>query len=397
MEPMPVIELSTNFLISSCTEGEDAPSDSFTVRNSGSGTLDYSISNDANWLYCTPNTGTSTGEADSITVKFTTSGLNVGTYYSVITVSDPHARNSPQEVDVTLAVSGGKPGELWGTDSIVGYLYYVPAGTFIQGSPSDEPCRYSCEDQFTHTLTRNLAVMETEVTQGMWEALDAVQPDLPDNHSYFSGSDRPVERVSWYEAVLFANLLSMERGLTRCYYRDASFTTPVTSDNYISWSFYCNFNANGYRLPTEGEWEYFCRAGTMGPFWVNEPNYTSDTCGSPYCVEGEFPNLDQAAVFCAIDPGGTALVGGKDENPWGLRDVHGNVMEWCWDWYYGEHYPFGSLTDYEGPDGGDFRVLRGGGWNFPASWCRSSERHASAPGCHDNYRGFRLVRTLPED
>ena len=286
--------------------------------------------------------------------------------------------------------TGGHGGDLWGTDSIVGDLMYVPAGTFVQGSPADEPCRWGAETQFTHTLTRDLAVMATEVTQGMWAALRAMQPSLPNNPSFDSGTERPVESVTWYEAVLFANLLSVQRGLTRCYYTDAGFTTPVTSSNYTTEPCYCNWNADGYRLPTEGEWEYFCRAGTTTPFWIAEPNYNEGNCG--YCSSGLLLNLESAAVFCVLDQG-SAPVATKVPNPWGLYDTHGNVWEWCWD-LYSEYYPAGSATDYLGAAVGSLRVFRGGGWDYGARDCRSADRDFDGPDVRSYVLGFRLVRGL---
>jgi len=292
-------------------------------------------------------------------------------------------------------------GSLYDTDSIVGNLRLVRGGVFTQGSPTDEPCRVSIdESQFTHTLTRDLAVMETEVTRQMWADLKVVQSSLPNdptdtNHG--SGMNNPVQYNTWYEAVLFANLLSVQQGFTQCYYTDDTMTTPIDASNFDNNdTIYCHFSADGYRLPTEGEWEYFCRAGTTGPFWVDEPNYTSGTCGSPYCIEGEFPNLEQAAVFCANDTGGTAIVGSKDQNPWGLRDVHGNVYEWCWDWY-DQGNPTESMTDYEGPVSGTSRVRRGGNWSYNAKYCRSAFRYYRSPDLRSYNLGFRLVRSLPEE
>jgi formylglycine-generating enzyme required for sulfatase activity len=281
-----------------------------------------------------------------------------------------------------------QPGDLYAVDSIVGDLMWVPAGTFTQGSPSDEPC--SWETQFTHTLTRNLAVMATEVTQGMWAALKAEQSTLPANSSEHGGADHPVEQVTWYEAVLFANLLSVQQGLTRCYYTDAGFTTPVTASNYTTGPFYCNFNANGFRLPTEGEWEYFCRAGTTMPFWIAEPNYNDGNCNT--CASGSLPSLESAVVFCADNPGSTADAGTKLPNPWGLYDTHGNVYEWCWDWM--SSYPAGSATSYTGPESGSYRILRGGGWSSNPHSCLSAARIYSAPDNRVNSLGFRLVRGL---
>ncbi len=209
-------------------------------------------------------------------------------------------------------------GDFYQVDRIAGVLRFVPAGTFTQGSPADEPCRQSDETQFSHTLTRNLAVMETEVTRQMWADLLAAQPTLPadpTDTTYGAGMSNPVQNNTWYEAVLFANLLSFQQGLTRCYYTDAGFTTPIDATNYTAGNYHCDFAATGYRLLTEGEWEYCCRAGTTTPFWIAEPNYNSGNCSS--CTSGLFPNLESVAVFCANEPGSTVEVATKLSNPVG--------------------------------------------------------------------------------
>ena len=292
-------------------------------------------------------------------------------------------------------------GDLISVDPIIGNMRYVPAGTFTQGSPDGsgvdpaEPCRAVDETQFNHTLTRDLAVMETEITRQMWADLLAAQPSLPadpTNTGYGSGMTNPVQNNSWYEAVLFANLLSIQNGYTPCYYRDSSFLDIVDSGDYINDDHYCDFDADGYRLATEGEWEYFTRAGTTTAFSCNEPAYTSGTCGSTSCVSGEFPVLEQYAVYCANDPGTTALVGSKDFNPWNLKDLHGNVLEWCWDLY--GTYPAGSEIDYEGAVSGSNRVFRGGFWTSYAQYCRSADRSNSIPGDRNIYLGARFLRSI---
>lgn len=287
------------------------------------------------------------------------------------------------------------PGALYSTDAIVGNMRCVPAGSFTQGSPGEEPCRDSIESQFTHILTKNIAVMETEVSRQMWEDLRAVQPTLPEDPSSTSASPlmiNPVQYNTWFEAVLFANLLSLQNGYTQCYYKDATFTIPLDATNYTTGQFFWNPAVDGYRLPSEGEWEHFCRAGTNGPFSCDEPDYTSDTCGYPYCVIEEFPVLEDYAVFCANNPGSTQAVGSKLSNPWNLKDVHGNVYEWCWDDF--TSYPSGTVIDYSGPGTSSFRALRGGSWYNRARFCRSANRDHYSPGYRLTYDGFRLVRSV---
>ena len=292
-------------------------------------------------------------------------------------------------------------GDLFETDPILGGLRYVPAGTFSQGSPAGEPCRTDDERLFTHELTRPIAAMETEVTQGMWADLRAAQPTLPPDPSwggYGTGPNHPVHSLTWPEAVLFANLLSAQRGLARCYYTDPAFTIPVTAGNYTAGSYYCDWNAGGFRLPSEGEWERFCRAGAGTAFWIAELAYSSSNCSLYTTVPGTWPKLESAAWFCPnrYDPAGNNTskpVGSKQANPWGLHDTHGNVYEWCWDWY--GDYPAGSATDYAGVATGEYRVARGGFWYSDAGNCRSARRGDDLPGRRNFFFGFRLVRTVP--
>jgi len=284
-------------------------------------------------------------------------------------------------------------GDLYSTDNIVGKMRYIPAGVFTQGSPTNEPGRNPDENQFSHFLSKNIAVMETAVTRQMWADLRLVQPSLPDDPSNMSCGplpDYPVQSVTWYKSVLFANLLSIQNGLTPCYYRDSRFTVPVDPPNYKSGQFFCNFEANGYRLPTEGEREYFARAGTTGVFSIDEPNYSNATFGD--CTPGLLPSLETVSWFCSTTLCCIKAAGGKNANPWNLKDVHGNVMEWCWDYYCS--YPMGNVTDFRGARPESMRAVRGGYASFDARFARSANRFCRMPYIVEAAIGFRLVRTL---
>ncbi len=289
------------------------------------------------------------------------------------------------------------PGDLLATDPIAGPMRYIPAEEltgFFQGSPDDEPCRDLDEARFVHFLTRPIAMMETEVTRQMWMDLRAVDATLPADPSALEQSPAmacPVQNLDWHEAVLFANLLSLHNGFDRIYFKDEELTAPVTATNYTTGDFYMDWDAGGYRLPTEGEWEHAARAGTTGVFSCEEPAYNAGNC--TLCDPGTHPVLESYCVYCANDMAMTAEVGSKWANPWNLRDMHGNVWEWCWDWY-GEGYPAGPVTDYAGPTEGSWRCRRGGSWNFDAHYSRGANRGASTPSYRFNYLGVRLVRTL---
>ena len=312
--------------------------------------------------------------------------------YTFTPTSTPTEVPTPTNTPVLYA-----PGDLFSTDAIVGNMRFVPSaepGDFYQGSPDDEPCSDTDETQFENVQTRNIVVMETEITRQMWWDLQGVQPDLPDDPTdeiYGSSANNPVQNNTWFESILYANLLSLSNGYDRCYYADPGFTVPIDASNFSDGACYCNFAANGYRLPTEGEWEHFSRAGSTGPFSCEETQYTAITCGSPFCVSGEFPTLEDYCVFCAnASDDGSDPVGGKLANPWNLKDVHGNVWEWCWDYY--DDYPSGQVTDYSGPAEGFFKVFRGGGWYTSAQSCRSAYRSFYDPASRYYVLGFRLIR-----
>ena len=203
------------------------------------------------------------------------------------------------------------------------------------GSPPDEPRRSNNETQHQVKLTKGSYLGKYEVTQGQWEAVMGRNPSEFKN----VGRDAPVEQVSWDDCQVFCRKLGV-----------------------------------GFRLPTEAEWEYACRAGAKGP-------YAGD--------------LDDMA-WCGQNSGNTTHpVGLKKPNAWGLYDMHGNVAEWCHDWY-GE-YPVGAVTDPTGPEAGQFRRNRGGSWGWGTGLCRSADRNCGLPGHRIHFLGLRLAFFPPLD
>ena len=186
---------------------------------------------------------------------------------------------------------------------------------------------------------------------------------------------RPVENVTWFDAIEFCNKLSTKEGLTPVY--TITERTPTTGYPITAATVTATWENDGYRLPTEAQWEYACRAGTTTNW------YFGDT-------ESDLVNY---AWYSANANSMTHQVGKKTENAWGLHDMYGNVEEWCWDWYgvsyYGES---GNTNNPMGPVVGGYRVQRGGCWVHSAYGTRSSYRGSSTPDYRDNGIGFRLVR-----
>ena len=269
-------------------------------------------------------------------------------------------------------------------------MVLIPAGTFLMGSPESEAERRDEETQHQVTISRPFYMGKYEVTQAEWEAV------MGSNPSWFQGTNLPVEWVSWYDAIEYCNKLSEKEGLTSAYTIDKERSDLNNEIDYdviflygfvdseVRWFVTWDREANGYRLPTEAEWEYACRAGTTTPFstgnnlTTNQANYNGNY---PYNrnAKGEFREQ-------------TTAVGSFAPNAWGLYDMHGNVGEWCWDWY--DDYSENNQTDPAGAVSGAGRVFHGGSWNTFGQGVRSAFRGYDNPGYRSNNGGFRLVRSL---
>jgi uncharacterized protein YjdB len=270
----------------------------------------------------------------------------------------------------------------------------LPSGTFDMGSPDTEPERD--EDETLHQVTLSSFYMyETPVllTDYYWIT--------GDNPTYFTpyykdlfGDDWmmcPTDGVTWYDAVEFCNKLSEMEGFTPVY--TITGRRPATGLPITGATVTCNWTANGYRLPTEAEWEYACRAGTTTPFNTGE-NITTDQAN----YDGKYP-------YNGNDPGGyigyPVLPYLYEPNDFGLYTMHGNLEEWCWDWYGEDYYENSVQTNPRGPNVGTSRVTRGGSFIDEGRYLRSAMRYRYEP--NEEYQGpglpfvgFRFVRNVKE-
>jgi formylglycine-generating enzyme required for sulfatase activity len=246
-------------------------------------------------------------------------------------------------------VSGQTVPDPYITNTIGMTFVYIEPGTFTMGSPSSELGHFSGETQHQVTLTKGYYMQTTEVTQGQWSAI------MGNNPAHFNscGDNCPMEYVSWDDVQAFITVLNEKE------------------------------KSNQYRLPTEAEWEYAARAGSISA--LANGLITKTECELD-------ANLNAMGWYCGNSDNSTHPVAQKQANAWGLYDMHGNVLEWCNDWY--EDYPSNSVTDPEGPSSGTNRMLRGGSFNYYAKDCRSAARSASTPGTRSCHIGLRLINML---
>jgi formylglycine-generating enzyme required for sulfatase activity len=321
---------------------------------------------------------------------------------------------------VTVATNAEVPGMVW-----------IKPGTFMMGSPMDELDSWESEELHQVTLTEGFYMGKYPVTQKQYKETMGVNDSIfPDPSSdYYIGNDDwedyPVENVNWYEAIKYCNVRSMDEGFSPAYtmYKaDApnaddegtydwvdipdNWSTDPEDWGYIPYSDDDNLTrwdnvrvvagSTGYRLPTEAQWEYACRAGTTTPF------NTGDNIAWPV-LDGNDRVVGGQANYVGWDPyngefdfsnvylGQTIPVGLFPPNEWGLCDMHGNVAEWCWDWL-GSYRDVMTNTDPQGPALGGYRVFRGGSWNSGGKYLRSAFRDGYEPYVYEITVGFRVVR-----
>ena len=254
-----------------------------------------------------------------------------------------------QQATSTTSSSANSSTTTSSTQNIKPDFKLVEGGTFQMGDRDEKP---------VHSVTVSSFYMcDHEVTQKEYRDVMGTNP------SHCSGNDRPVEEVSWYDAVNYCNKLSVKEGLTPCYTQSGG-----------TWT--CNFNADGYRLPTEAEWEYAARGGKKSK-------------GYTYSGSNSMGNV---AWYRDNSSSGPHDVKTKSPNELGLYDMSGNVWEWCWDWY--GSYSSSSQTNPFGASSGSYRVLRGGGYYYyTASGCRVAFRRNGSPSWSSDDVGFRVVRS----
>jgi formylglycine-generating enzyme required for sulfatase activity len=263
-------------------------------------------------------------------------------------------------------------------------LRYVPAGSFQRDGTEAN----------VSVISKGYWMAETETTQELFQAVMGTNP------STFDGSPdgtevqkkRPVERVSWYDAIAFCNKLSLLDGKEPVYRVNGISDWANLAYDAIPAAADTNWNAvtpdltkNGYRLPTEMEWMW----AAMGAEQTVQPNrngYSKTYAGSE---ESGTANIGEYAWYTTNSNSKTHEVGKKTGNELGLQDMSGNVWEWCWDRY--GSYPSGEQTDFTGAASGSYRVLRGGSWYDGASYCTVAARNNYSPTYRDNVLGFRFA------
>jgi sulfatase modifying factor 1 len=277
-------------------------------------------------------------------------------------------------------------------------MVYIPAGSFTMGNCMNSSEGFSKELPL-HTVYESAFYMDRYVvTKALWDEVNAWNGGngyTYENAGAGKASAHPVQTVNWRDCVKWCNARSQKEGLVPCYYNEVGLTTVYkagTGTPYPKW------DANGYRLPTEAEWEKAARGGVSGHRfpWSDvdtithgQANYNSDTSSFGYDTSptrGFHPIFNDGVIPY------TSPVGYFRANGYGLYDMAGNVLEWCWDWYSSTYYSSSPGTDPLGPASGSARMLRGGGWTGDGVMMRCAYRYSYTLSVANFSFGFRCVR-----
>ena len=263
-------------------------------------------------------------------------------------------------------------------------MTYIPRGSFDMGSPPGEVAHEDEELLHEVTLGRDFAIATSEITKGQYA-------EATGSKSFSGcGEDCPVGDLTWHQAAEFTNLMSDCESRPRCYVCEGSDASLecVPVDDFQ--------DCEGYRLPTEAEWEYAARAGSSGSYQngADIDDAYADTCDE-HLELSDGSELDDLGWFFGNSGDEPHPVGEREPNDWGLLDVHGNIEEWTNDWYDPEAYSHHDEVDPFGPLSGETKVVRGGSYRSCGSTLRLAKRSPAYPSRPDAFMGLRILRIIP--
>ncbi|MCX6872500.1 MAG: SUMF1/EgtB/PvdO family nonheme iron enzyme [Verrucomicrobia bacterium] len=276
----------------------------------------------------------------------------------------------------------------------------IPAGSFRMGNAFSASGDGWSNELPVHTVQVSAFYMaKHEVTKALWD--EVLTWGVANGYPDLSAGDgkaatHPVQTITWYDMVKWCNARSQKDGLTPCYYTDAAQTAVFKTGTNSLDNTMVKWQANGYRLPTEAEWEKAARGGLSDRRfpWGDRISHAYANYSSNGNFKYEFPkNQGYHPTYATGGTPYTSPVGSFAANGYGLYDMAGNVWEWCWDWYSASYYTSSAGSDPRGAAAGSFRVLRGGAWFYYANYSRVAVRVSGYPGNTDYDLGFRLVRS----